>query len=110
MTDTNVTELRPKSDPTGAQRQARFRKRRKAVVTVPRGSPVLPPGAPIAALTPPPQAGRADIPMAPRNGGGGGTGRAPPAARAPGPTTRPAPVTCQATAVAAAAAADAAVC
>jgi|GEM_PF-3921445 hypothetical protein len=35
MTD-NITELRPKAkDATGAQRQARYRKKRKPVVTVP---------------------------------------------------------------------------
>jgi hypothetical protein len=74
---TNVTELRPKADPTGAQRQARFRKRRKAVVTVPdRGAATerLAPPAPITPLTPPPNAGRVILPVtAARNGGAGVT-------------------------------------
>jgi uncharacterized coiled-coil protein SlyX len=36
MTETNITPLRPKAkDATGAQRQARYRKKRKPVVTVP---------------------------------------------------------------------------
>ncbi len=40
MTDTNITPLRPKAkDPAGAQRQARFRKKRKPVVTVPGATP-----------------------------------------------------------------------
>jgi hypothetical protein len=69
MTDTNVTELRPKgakADPTNAARQARYRKKRKPVVTMPAISATP---APIAHPTPPPQAGR-DIPpvTAPRNG------------------------------------------
>jgi hypothetical protein len=69
MTD-NITALRPKAkDPTGAQRQARYRKKRKPVVTVPAISATP---APIAHPTSPPQAGR-DIPpvTAPRNGGAG---------------------------------------
>ena len=58
MTD-NITELRPKAkDATGAQRQARYRKKRKPVVTVPAISATP---ATIAHPTPPPQAGR-DIP------------------------------------------------
>jgi hypothetical protein len=71
----NITPLvRPKGakpDPTGAQRQARFRKKRKGIVTVPAisASPV-----PVPHPTPPPQAGR-DIPpvTVPRNGGRGVT-------------------------------------
>jgi hypothetical protein len=75
-TTTNITPLRPKpkaKDATGAQRQAKFRKRRKAVVTVApsRGSAaeLLAPPAQITLPTPPPNAGR-DIPpvTAPRNG------------------------------------------
>jgi hypothetical protein len=65
MTD-NITALRPKAkDPTGAQRQARFRNKRKLVVTARRSASP----APIALPTPPPQAGR-DIPpvTAPRDG------------------------------------------
>ena len=70
-TTDNITPLRPKAkDATGATRQARFRKKRKGIVTVQRGSAVVPPGAPpIAIPTPPPQAGKVDIPVAPRNGG-----------------------------------------
>ena len=63
MTD-NITPLRPKAkDATGAQRQARYRKKRKPVVTVP--------SAPPAVAHPPPQKGR-DIPTVtvPRNGTG----------------------------------------
>ena len=38
MTD-NITELRPKAkDATGAQRQARLRKKRRGIVTVPAAS------------------------------------------------------------------------
>jgi hypothetical protein len=87
MTDTNVTELRPKSDPTSAQRQARFRKRRKAVVTVATSAPP----APITLPTSPPQAGRVDIPVAPRNGGAGVTAAtlAPPPQPQPRHTSRP---------------------
>jgi hypothetical protein len=73
MPDTNVTTLRPKADPTNAARQARFRKKRKSVVTVPadRGSVVETSSAPPApiAITPPLLAGR-DITVA-RNGGAG---------------------------------------
>jgi hypothetical protein len=76
-TTDNITPLRPKgakSDPTSAQRQARFRKKRKGIVTVQRGSVVVPPSAPpvpIALPTPPPHAGRVDIPAVTvaRNGG-----------------------------------------
>jgi hypothetical protein len=71
----NMTALRPKAkDPTGAQRQARFRRKHKSVVTV-RGISGAPPAAvtvpaAIAHPTPPPQEGR-DIPVvASRNGGG----------------------------------------
>jgi hypothetical protein len=67
-TTDNITPLRPKgakSDPTSAQRQARFRKKRKGIVTV---APSAPP-APITLPTPPPHGGRVDIPVAPRNGG-----------------------------------------
>jgi hypothetical protein len=68
MTD-NITALRPKgakSDPTSAQRQARYRKKRKGIVTVPAISATP---APIAHHSPPPQEGR-DIPpvTVPRNG------------------------------------------
>jgi hypothetical protein len=66
MTD-NIMPLRPKgakSDPTSAQRQARYRKKRKGIVTVP---PISASPAPIAHPTPPPQTGR-DIPVAARNG------------------------------------------
>jgi hypothetical protein len=46
----NITPLRPNAkDPTGAQRQARFRKKRKSVVTVPSASP-----APVVRATAPP--------------------------------------------------------
>jgi hypothetical protein len=70
MTD-NIRTLRPKAkDPTGAQRQARFRSKRKSVVTAP--APVTVPAA-IAHRTPSPQEGR-DIPVAaPRNGSTGVT-------------------------------------
>jgi hypothetical protein len=68
MTD-NITALRPKSkDATGAQRQARLRKKRRTLVTVDPGAP--PP--PIAQPNPPPQAGRDIAPVtAPRNGSAG---------------------------------------
>jgi len=69
MTD-NITELRPKAkDATGAQRQARYRKKRKPVVTVPAISAKPAVAHPMA---PPLLAGR-DIPTvtAPRNGGAG---------------------------------------
>ncbi len=70
-TTDNVTPLRPKAkDATGAQRAARFRKKRRGTVTVPRGAAVVPPSAP---PLPPPQAGRVDIPVVPRNGGAGVT-------------------------------------
>jgi hypothetical protein len=63
-----VTELRPrtKADPTNAARQARYRKKRKLVVTVPAISATP---APIAHPATPPQEGR-DIPSVtpPRNG------------------------------------------
>jgi hypothetical protein len=40
MSEAIITPLRPKAkDPTGAQRQARFRKKRKPVVTVPGATP-----------------------------------------------------------------------
>jgi hypothetical protein len=40
MSEAIITSLRPKAkDPTGAQRQARFRKKRKAVVTVVSSAP-----------------------------------------------------------------------
>jgi hypothetical protein len=66
MSEAIITPLRPKAkDPTGAQRQARFRKKRKSVVTVPGATP-----APVAhPTTLPPRAGR-DVP-ARRNGGVG---------------------------------------
>src|SRR5260370_36299478 len=74
MTD-NITELRPKpKDPTGAQRQARYRKKRNGIVTVPAISAS---SATIAhpIPTPPPLAGRDVAPVtAPRNGGTGITG------------------------------------
>jgi hypothetical protein len=69
MTD-NITELRPKAkDATGAQRQARYRKKRKPVVTVPAISAKPAVAHPMA---PPLLTGR-DIPTvtAPRNGGAG---------------------------------------
>jgi hypothetical protein len=73
MPDTNVTTLRTKADPTNAARQARFRKKRKSVVTVPQRSSVVEtpsaPPAPLAHPTPPPFAGR-DITVV-RNGGRG---------------------------------------
>jgi hypothetical protein len=54
MTD-NITELRPKAkDATGAQRQARYRKKRKAIVTVPSAPPAVAHPTPITH----PQAGR----------------------------------------------------
>jgi hypothetical protein len=70
MSDTNITPLRPKAkDATGAQRQARYRKKRKPVVTVPAISATP---APVPHPTPPPQAGRDIAPVtAPRNGGAG---------------------------------------
>jgi hypothetical protein len=73
MADANVTELHPSpareegtprpKDPTSAQRQARFRKKRKAVVTVRPGP------SPAKIVHPPPRTGR-DIPAVtvPRNG------------------------------------------
>jgi hypothetical protein len=75
MTD-NITTLRPKlKDPTGAQRQARFRKKRNGVVTVAKGDAA---GAPTPAqvaqpnLSPPPLARRVtEMPtVTPRNGAG----------------------------------------
>jgi hypothetical protein len=76
MPDTNVTTLRPKADPTNAARQARFRKKRKSVVTVPQRSSVVEtpsaPPAPLAHPTPPPLAGR-EVTVV-RNGGRGITG------------------------------------
>jgi hypothetical protein len=73
-TTDNITALRPKgakSDPTSAQRQARFRKKRRGIVTVAIGAPP----ATMPLPTPPPQAGRVDIPAvtAARNGAGGVT-------------------------------------
>jgi hypothetical protein len=71
MTETNITPLRPKAkDATGAQRQARYRKKRKPIVTVPAISATP---APVPHPTPPPQNGGRDIPTvtAPRNGGAG---------------------------------------
>jgi hypothetical protein len=74
--EANIATLRPKAkDPTGAQRQARFRRKRKSVVTAraisgtPPASVTAPPA--IIDTTPPPQEGR-DIPAMPsRNGGAG---------------------------------------
>src|SRR5260370_1022644 len=61
-TTTNIMPLRPKAkDATGAQRQARYRKKRKPVVTVPSASPTPVPHP----TAPPPHAGRV---TAPRNG------------------------------------------
>jgi hypothetical protein len=80
MSEVIITPLRPKAkDPTGAQRQARFRKKRKSVVTVATGTtaftPTPMPSAPqaITLTTPPPLAGRVtDMPaVAPRNGNTG---------------------------------------
>jgi hypothetical protein len=76
MTD-NIRTLRPKAkDPTGAQRQARFRRKRKSVVTAraisgaPAAAVTVP--APIAQPIPPPHEGK-DIPTVPasRDGSGG---------------------------------------
>jgi hypothetical protein len=70
MTD-NITELRPKAkDATGAQRAARFRKKRRGIVTVAPSSGTAV-GTPIP--IPPPNAGRVDIPVVQRNGGAGVT-------------------------------------
>ncbi len=68
MTD-NITELRPKAkDATGAQRQARYRKKRKPVVTAPAIS-----AKPAVALpTPPLPAGRDIAPVTARRNGGTG--------------------------------------
>jgi hypothetical protein len=74
----NITALRPKAkDPTGAQRQARFRSKRKSLVTAgaiggaPSAAVTVP--ATIAHLTPPSQEGR-DIPVvSSRNGSVGVT-------------------------------------
>ncbi len=92
MTDTNVTELRPKADPTNAARQAKYRKKRKALVTVPpdRGSVAETSSAPPAPIAPtsPPLAGRD---QAARNGGAGVTVAtlAPPPQPRPRRTSRP---------------------
>jgi hypothetical protein len=44
MSEAIISPLRPKAkDPTGAQRQARFRKKRKAVVTVVSSAPPVAP-------------------------------------------------------------------
>jgi hypothetical protein len=52
MTDANVAELRPKAkDPTNASRQARYRKKRKVIVTVAPGVTARPIGAPPAPVT-----------------------------------------------------------
>jgi hypothetical protein len=68
MTDTNITPLRPKADPTNAPRQARYRKKRKPVVTVPAISATPAVAHPTA---PPLLAGRDIAPVtAPRNGTG----------------------------------------
>jgi hypothetical protein len=69
MTD-NITELRPKAkDATGAQRQARYRKKRKPVVTAPAISAKPAVAHPMA---PPLLAERDIAPVtAPRNGGAG---------------------------------------
>src|SRR5258707_1428106 len=69
MTD-NITELRPKAkDATGAQRQARYRKKRKPVVTVPAISAKPAVAHPMA---PPLLTGKDIAPVtAPRNGGAG---------------------------------------
>src|SRR5260370_35849533 len=68
-TTTNIMPLRPKAkDATGAQRQARYRKKRKPVVTVASAPPAVAHPIP----TPPPQTGRDIAPVtAPRNGGAG---------------------------------------
>jgi len=77
MSEAVITPMRPKAkDPTGAQRQARFRKKRKAVVTVQRSASAdTPKPASVAHPTasPPPPAGRGtDMPaLATRNGGAG---------------------------------------
>jgi hypothetical protein len=65
----NITTLRPKpKDATGAQRQARFRKKRNPVVTV---EPSAPP-APIALPIPPPHAGRGVPTVTVQSNGGAG--------------------------------------
>jgi hypothetical protein len=75
MPEVIITPLRPKAkDPTGAQRQARFRNKRKAVVTVQRSAAADTPSlAPVAHATvsPPPLAGRVTYMPAPRNGSAG---------------------------------------
>jgi len=69
----NITKLRPKAkDPTGAQRQARFRRKRKSEVTARAINGATPAAvtapSPITGPTPPLQE-RRDIPAAtPRNG------------------------------------------
>jgi hypothetical protein len=80
-TTDNVTPLRAKAkDATGAQRAARFRKKRRGIVTVPARSSageLLAPPALVAhpIPTPPPNAGRGipAVTVAPRNGGAGVT-------------------------------------
>jgi hypothetical protein len=71
MTHTNITPLRPKAkDPTGAQRQARFRKRRKGIVTENAICQLPEAPAPVTRLTdPPPLAGRGEA-VTPHNGAG----------------------------------------
>ena len=73
MSEAVITPMRPKAkDPTGALRQARFRKKRKSLVTVERSSSTTTPTPAPAAhptLSPPPLAGR-DVPAL-RNGGVG---------------------------------------
>jgi hypothetical protein len=71
MTHTNITPLRPKAkDPTGAQRQARFRKRRKGIVTENAICQLPEAPAPVTRPTaPPPLAGRGEA-VTPRNGAG----------------------------------------
>ncbi len=76
MTDANVTELHPSpekggetrraKDPTSAQRQARFRKKRKAVVTV---APSAPPATIARSATSPRKGKGIQAVTAPRNGG-----------------------------------------
>ena len=68
MTD-NITALRPKAkDPTGAQRQARLRKKRNRIVTVEPSA--LP--APITLPIPPPHAGRSVPTVTVQSNGGAG--------------------------------------
>jgi hypothetical protein len=74
MSEAIVTRLRPKpKDPTGARRQARFRRKRKSIVTVAKNAVAdVSSPAPVAdPTTPPPLAETGMRVLAPSNGNSG---------------------------------------